>query len=82
MSSRLIQARYDRLTSQKVVGNAYSDHDLLAGLYEVAVDAAEANDPTLSFNAYDYIGVSVMGVDPLTWPEFVDCLTFWHKEVA
>lgn len=73
--------KFEGLKYTPVIGNAYSDHDLMHELYELAVDAAEANLPTLSYDAYDYIGTHVMGVSPMDWAEFVDCHTMWHREV-
>jgi hypothetical protein len=74
------------LQNQDIMGNAYSDRDLLSGLWDVALRACSDNEPTVAFDALDYLGVHVMGEAPMEWQDprdgFVANLTQWHKEIA
>lgn len=72
------------LKARPIVGNAYSDHDLLNDLPELAIEAASLNHPDLAFEAWDAVG-PVVGVGPLKWegPEgFVGCMTDWHDSAG
>lgn len=71
----------EQLKTAEVIGNAYSDHHLLSGSWDLATEYASNNQPDLSFEALDIMGQRVMGEAPMTWEEFVDCLTYAHREV-
>lgn len=73
----------DELNRTRVLGNAYDDHNLLTGYWNVAIQAATDNQPDLAYEALDTLGIRVMGEDPYMWDGpngFVACLTFWHRE--
>jgi len=70
---------------RKITGNAHGDFELLNELPAFAVVACQLNEPDLAFEALDYLGTDVMGVEDLTWEDprdgFVATMTFWHREV-
>ena len=66
-----------RMQKREIVGNAYSDHDLLAELYAFSVVAAQLNEPDLSFDIVDFIGTKVMGLEPLQWGGFDGFVSYW-----
>jgi len=67
--ARALRWEFNRLKSVPVVGNAYHDHDLLNLLPSLALAACRENDPDLAFEALDYLGSKVMGLDPLKWDD-------------
>lgn len=69
------------LRTLKVEGNAYDDHDLIQGTYELCEEALMANNVNDAFDAMNIMGIRVMGVDEETWEGFVEGLTWIYHHI-